>query len=132
MGFFGYADAKLDDKSRVAIPAKFRHDMGEGPVYLMASEDGWLSIFSEETFEAIREEVKAQNPRTSREGRENWRSYWEFTEKVNTDSQGRATIPGRLLDKLKIKQPCDLVIIGMDEWVEAWEADSYRNRQEGA
>ena len=132
MGFFGYADAKLDDKSRVAIPAKFRHDMGEGPVYLMASEDGCLSIFSEETFEAIREEVKTQNPRTSREGRENWRSYWEFTEKVNPDGQGRATIPSRLLDKLKIKQPCDLVVIGMDEWVEVWEANAYRTRQEGA
>ncbi|MGD9932762.1 MAG: division/cell wall cluster transcriptional repressor MraZ [Dehalococcoidia bacterium] len=132
MGFFGYADAKLDDKSRVAIPAKFRHDMGEGPVYLMASEDGCLSIFSEETFEALREEVKGQNSRTSREGRENWRSFWEFTEKVTPDSQGRATIPARLLDKLQIKSPCELVVIGMDEWVEAWEAGAYRTRQEGA
>lgn len=132
MGFFGYADARLDEKSRVAIPAKFRHDMGEGPVYLMASEDGCLSIFSEETFERMREEVKTQFPRTTTEGRDGWRSYWNYTEKVNPDSQGRTTIPSRLLARLGITTPTDVVVIGMDEWVEVWTSTRYAERQEGA
>lgn len=127
MAFFGHAEARLDEKKRVAIPAKFRHEFGDGPVFVMASEDGCLAMYTEASFEATREEVKRQ-PRTTREGRDAWRMVFENTERVVPDGQGRVVIPTRLLDKLKITGPCDLVVAGVDEWLEMWERNTYLAR----
>jgi MraZ protein len=130
MPFFGHAEARLDDKNRVAIPAKFRHDFGDGAAYLMASEDGCIFMYTESSFEATREEVKL-NPRTTPAGRAARRAVFENTERVSPDSQGRVVVPSRLLEKLSITGPCDLTVIGNDEWVEVWETSAYRAQAGG-
>jgi MraZ protein len=128
MAFFGQADARLDDKNRVAIPSKFRHEFGDGPVYLMASEDGCIAMYTEASFEATRDEVK-QHPRTTPEGRRAWRAYFENTERVSPDGQGRVVVPGRLLTKLNINSPSDLVVVGVDEWLEVWSREAHLARE---
>jgi MraZ protein len=128
MAFWGHAEARLDDKNRVAIPAKFRHEFGDGPAFLMASEDGCIAMYTEASFEATREEVK-QQPRTTPEGRRAWRKYFQNTERVVPDSQGRVVVPSRLLAMLEIEAPADLTVVGVDEWLEVWSSDRFRERE---
>lgn len=131
MDFFGTIDARMDDKNRVAIPAKFRHAFGEGQAFLMFSEEGCIQIFTEASFENTRESVK-QHSRTTVEGRREWRLRYRNTEPVKPDTQGRVVIPNRLLEKLGISQPGDVKFIGMDEWIELWSAEAYARQEEEA
>jgi MraZ protein len=131
MAFFGHADARLDEKNRVAIPAKFRHEFGDGPVYVMASEDGCIAMYTAASFEATREEVK-RFPRITPEGRRAWRACFENTERLMPDAQGRVVIPARLLTMANIHGPGDLTVIGVDEWLEIWSPDAYLEHRKGA
>ena len=128
MGFMGTYDARLDDKNRVAIPAKFRHEFGEGQAFLIAMKEGCISIYTEQSFENTREEVK-QNPRTTVEGRQAWRQLFARTEPVKPDVQGRVVVPQRLLSSQGIAQG-EVVFVGMDEWVEMWSPEGYAREVE--
>jgi MraZ protein len=127
MDFFGTHDARMDDKNRVAIPAKLRHAFGEGQAYLMANSDGCIFIYTEASFENFRAEVK-QAPRTTSEGRARWREFFGNMEPVKPDAQGRIVIPTRLLPVLGMTEPGDMKFLGMDEWIELWSAEGYERR----
>lgn len=127
--FVGIADAKLDDKNRVAIPVKFRHEFGDGAVYLRAIEEGCIAMYTEASFEETAAQVKLA-PQTTLEGRRAWRDAFANTERVVPDSQGRVVIPGRLLQKVNLTGPGELVVSGSFEWVEIWPAAVF-NSQEG-
>jgi MraZ protein len=124
MPFFGHADARLDDKNRVAIPAKFRREFGDGPVYVMATEDGCIAMYTEASFEATREEVKRFS-RITPEGRRAWRQFFGNTERLMPDSQGRVVIPAHILAEVNIQGPTDVVVRGLDEWLEVWSVEAY-------
>jgi MraZ protein len=121
MDFVGTLGARMDDKNRVAIPARFRHPFGDGQAYMMFSEqDRCIAIYTEESFRNTREEVK-QHPRTTPEGRDEWRRRFANIEPVKPDSQGRIVVPSRFLAAAGLNDPGDVTFVGMDEWVELWE-----------
>jgi MraZ protein len=126
MEFLGQTPSRLDDKNRMAIPAKFRAEFGDDPVYLMwQQDDGCIGMFTRESFVNTREEVK-QHSRLTPEGRAQWRQRFGNVEPATPDSQGRFVVPGRLLELAGLKGPMDLVLVGMDEWLEIWPADKSR------
>ncbi len=125
MALVGRENARLDEKNRLAIPARFRKELGTGDVYVSAqTEDGCLNIYAFSTFEETKEEVK-RNARTTPEGRAAWRRVFHFTEPVTPDAQGRIVVPARLLAEVGIVAPAEIICAGMDEWFEIWERKSY-------
>ena len=89
----GKENGKLDDKNRLAIPARFRKEFGPGEVYVTAAKErGCLNIYPNSTFAATKEEVK-RHPRTTPEGLDAWAKLSHFTEKIPVDAQGRIVVP---------------------------------------
>lgn len=131
MRLVGTENAQLDDKRRLAVPAKFRKELGTGDLYVTASmEERCLNIYAESTFTATEDEVKRETRMTA-EGRAAWRKVFAFTELVQPDAQGRVVIPARLLARVGIAAPADLVCAGMNEWLEVWERKRYETDVEG-
>src|SRR6266568_2250066 len=115
---------QLDEKSRIALPAKFRAAFAEG-LYLTLGVDGCLFAFPREEWERRSEEVRAGLGEADRH-RE--RMFFAFAEAVQL-RQGRLTIPGRLRDLVGMGR--EVVVVGVSTRVEIWPASEWDRYEQG-
>lgn len=117
MPLLGTSDHVLDDKNRVAIPARWR-DQFDAPAYLTSGAEKCVAVYTKAEFEAASAEVLAI-PASSQEGRDRRRKFFGDTRDVAKDAQGRLLIPPFLIAHAGLKQ--DVVVIGLGEWFEIWD-----------
>lgn len=117
MAFFGKTDQVLDDKKRIAIPAKWREQFA-APAYLTAGREPCIVIYSKEAFEMRSREVLAV-PADTKEGRDERRQFFGNTHDVLKDSAGRLLVPQPLIDHAKLVK--DIIVLGAGEWFEVWD-----------
>ena len=129
MGFFSQFDAKLDEKSRISIPSRFRGQFGSEPAYLTSSEDACIAVFTKEAFDKKAIRVQAMGDDT-RAGRDAHRKFFGDTDDTVPDAQGRLVLTQRLMTHAGLKKPCDVLIIGAGDWFEVWDPQAYANRNE--
>ena len=87
MPLLGTSDHVLDDKNRVAIPARWR-DQFDAPAYLTSGAEKCVAVYTKGEFEAASAEVVAI-PASSQEGRDRRRKFFGDTRDVAKDAQGR-------------------------------------------
>lgn len=121
MAFFGKIPQMLDDKKRIAIPAKWR-DQFDAPAYLTAGPEGCIAIYTKHDFEAASEEVLAVSAST-KAGRDGRRKFFANTADVAKDSAGRLLVPQQLIDHAKLTR--DIVVLGAGEWFEVWDKTTW-------
>jgi MraZ protein len=109
---------QLDDKGRIALPAKFRAAFAEG-VFLTLGVDGCLWGFPSEEWERRSQEVRAGLGEADRH-RE--RMFFAFAEAVAL-RQGRLTIPGRLREQVSLGR--EVVVVGVSSRIEIWPAATW-------
>jgi len=119
MAFLGRFDHQLDDKKRVAIPARYR-DQFDKPAYLTASPDGCIAVYPKAAFDSAAAEVLEVSAKTP-EGRGGRRQFFGLAADVPKDSQGRLLVPAPLLEHAQLKK--DVVVIGAGEYFELWDRD---------
>jgi MraZ protein len=127
--FLGTHNPKLDDKGRIILPAKFRHELAEGLVVTRGQEK-CLYVFSASEFAELHEKIR-QAPVTSKSARDFLRVFLSGASDETPDSQNRITLPMALRDYAGLSK--DLTVIGAGNRVEIWDTtawDSYLAQHE--
>lgn len=119
--FLGTHNPKLDDKGRVILPAKFRHELAEGLVVTRGQEN-CLYVFSSAEFDDLHERIR-QAPVTSKAARDFLRVFLSGASAETPDSQNRITLPVNLREYAGLGK--DLTVIGAGSRVEIWDTETW-------
>lgn len=121
MGFRGLYDHTVDDRGRVAIPARYRQEFIAGAVLNM-SADGCVQVYTPQGFEE-KSNREASVPDTAQFGRRSRRRFDATSFDVELDRQGRILLPPRLREGAALQGP--VVIAGVRECLEIWNPERW-------
>lgn len=128
MGFKGNFEHTLDDRGRVALPAKYRDQFGSRAVLTM-SPDGCVQVFTAEGFDRMSEDVAKESPKTLA-GRRARRLFDGQAFDAELDRQGRILIPAKFRERAHLNGA--VVIVGCTEWLEIWEPSAWEAELQAA
>jgi MraZ protein len=115
--FLGRFNHTLDDKGRLAIPARFRSDLGAGLV-ITRGTDRCLTVYPQSTFEALAAKLDAL-PLGDVNARNLRRAAFAAAEPAELDKQGRIILPERLRAYASLGS--NVAIVGMNTFLELWD-----------
>jgi len=121
MLFLGTHTPRLDDKGRLALPAKFRPDL-EGGLVICKGQDRCLFVFPTTQFVNFTQAL-ATAPITDKRVREYGRTLFASASNETPDGQGRITVPAVLRDYAGLTKDC--VVIGAGARLEVWDAEAW-------
>jgi MraZ protein len=120
--FTGEYRHTVDDKGRLAIPAKFRAQLEAGAV-LSRWIDGCLAIHTKTGWDALSAKV-AGVPLTDPAGRLFERQIFAGAFEAELDKQGRVLVPAYLREEMGIGT--DALVIGVRDHGEIWAPDRWQ------
>jgi len=130
MIFTGVSEHTIDEKNRLAIPAKYRSRLnpdrdGNGFVIATGRGEAFLCLYTENGFNRIAEQD--QSTFRPAKARSNWElGFFSTAEQVEPDAQGRIVIPPRMLARSNIGR--DVVICGVRDHLEIHSRQAYERR----
>lgn len=124
--FLGEFEHTIDDKGRVAIPARFREELGERFVLTRGFEQ-CLQAFPRSMWEALSEKVD-RLPIGSPQARNMRRILFSPAAEVEIDRQGRILIPQGLREYAGLAE--EVLITGMNTYFELWSGERWRTLQD--
>ena len=120
--FLGEYRNRLDSKGRVAVPARFRGELGDNVIISRYFTDGCLAIYTEEAWMEKYKQIISM-PDNKADTRNMVRILTAYTHQVPFDTQGRILVPGSLIDKVGLKKNC--VFIGAADHIELWPEEKW-------
>ena len=114
---------KIDAKGRVALPAKFRSQLGQGLV-MARGQERCVYLLPFDEFRRIASQIQ----RTSvgnKAAREYLRVFLSGAVDQEPDKQGRVVVPQMLRDYANLGS--DLVVIGVGTRAELWNKDAWES-----
>ena len=111
----------IDAKGRVIIPQKYRESLGE-TFMISRGLDKCLWIQPKATFDEMMEKMRSI-PRNDLKATKLKRLVTASTQEVELDKQGRILIAQPLRKFANLTK--DVVLAGMDTYIELWDADTY-------
>jgi MraZ protein len=136
--FLGTYTPRLDDKGRLALPAKFRSEL-EGGLVITKGQERCLFGFPMVEFARITDQLRSA-PATApirdtagvaRTSQDYTRVLFASASQEVPDTQGRITLPAQLREYAGLVKEC--AVIGHNARFEIWDAaawDAYLNRVE--
>jgi len=121
--FFGEYNHTLDNKGRLTIPAKFRHDFDDGLI-VTRGLDGCLFIFTVKAWANYEANVLQQLAIEKKDSRSFLRYIYSGADKLRPDGQGRIILPARLREYAGIET--EAVVIGIEERLEVWSPERWQ------
>ena len=115
----------IDAKGRLFIPAKLREELG-GTFHVMVGQDGCLSVYSDDSWNAILDRLKTMSFSKVKA----LRAMFALAADCEPDAQGRILLPQKLRQLAQLDK--DVVIIGMFDRVEIWNAQRWAAIEEAA
>ena len=117
----------LDEKSRLAVPAKFRAyaswiEAQEIWVVTKGFDEACLVLYTGESWQALQDKL-AGLTMGNREHRIFMRNFVGPAVELTADKQGRICIPQPLREYAAISK--DVVIVGVGKYIEIWDKDAY-------
>jgi len=125
--FLGTHTPRLDDKGRLALPAKFRNEL-EGGLVITKGQERCLFVFPMAEFSRITELLRSA-PVTQRSVRDYSRVFFASASHEVPDGQGRITVPSQLREYAGLSKDC--VVIGANSRVEVWDAEAWQTYLSG-
>jgi MraZ protein len=129
MAFRGNFEHTLDDRGRVAIPAKYRSEFPGSIAVIAPSPEGCLQVFPEPAFVQMSDEVASQ-PATTINGRRSRRLFDAQSFDTELDRQGRILIPARFREQLGLNGT--VIIAGNRECLEIWTPEGWAREIEAS
>ena len=126
--FFGSYVHNLDEKGRLVIPSKMREELGL-KAYILKGYDGALSIYKEEGFLKLMQEVNSL-PFNKKNTRAYLRTQLASVCELEIDRQGRVLLPTQLLSKYQIGR--EVIVIGALDHIEVWNKAEYEAYEKAA
>lgn len=124
--FIGEYSHNIDNKGRLAVPAKFRAVLNDGAV-VTRGFDNCLVLYSKEKWASEAEKL-AKLPEQKSDARAYARLKLAGAMDVEFDNQGRITLPEYLRTYGKLSKK--VVIAGIYDRLELWDEDEW-NRYRG-
>ncbi len=124
--FLGTHTPRLDDKGRLALPARFRPEL-EGGLVITKGQERCLFVFSVAEFNRLTEGMRG--PVTDKRLRSYSRVFFASASHEIPDGQGRITVPQQLRQYAGLSKEC--VVIGANTRVEVWDATAWQSYLEG-
>lgn len=121
--FLGTYAPRLDDKSRLVLPAKFREQLADG-VVLTKGHERCLCVWPLAEFRSVTEQLR-RAPVTSKGARDYMRVLFAGASDEVPDKQGRITVPPALREYAGLVRDC--AVIGANSRVEIWDADAWES-----
>ena len=119
--FIGEFHHKKKKKGRIAIPARYREQLGKNFVITRGIEH-CIYVYPTSTFDTIVSKLSSL-PFTKKDARAFTRFFMSGATAIELDKQGRANIPGPLFDYANLSKNC--VIIGTGDRLEIWNEDDF-------
>lgn len=116
----------IDLKKRMAIPAKFRKEIGKKAIIAKGQEQ-CLFIYPIQEWEKVAEKLTAL-PAGSADTRSFVRNFLAGAVDVEVDALGRVLIPDYLKKFANLKDK--VVVIGMYKKLEIWNEENWNNYKE--
>lgn len=129
MAFRGSFDYQLDDRGRVAIPAKYRTEFPNNLAVITPSPEGCLRVYPEAAFTDMSEEYGSASA-TGLAGRRARRAFDANAFDAELDRQGRILIPAKLREQAGLNGA--VVILGTRECLEIWDPQALERETEEA
>jgi MraZ protein len=114
--FLGEHAHRLDDKSRLTLPAKFREQLGASCVMTRGIEP-CVFVYTAVSWQAIAARLK-QLPLMKAEARAFARLFFASAVECDLDKHGRIVVPDGLRAYAQLEKEC--VVVGVDERIELW------------
>lgn len=121
--FTGQYEHSVDNKGRVAFPARLRKSVrpeAQDKYTLLRGIDHCLYIYPQDEWEKVEEKLSKINS-FSRKGRTLKRNILRYAETVSLDKQHRISLPSHLKDWSEIDGTA--IFIGSGERIEIWAPD---------
>ncbi len=123
--FIGEYKHSIDEKGRLALPAKFRGKLASGVVITKGLENA-LVIYTRDEWEKIASEI-ANMPYTKGNARAFSRMVLAGANDCNLDRQGRINIPQNLREFAGLKT--NAVVVGVYSRIEIWDVKEWEEYQ---
>ncbi|MBL7057919.1 division/cell wall cluster transcriptional repressor MraZ [Patescibacteria group bacterium] len=127
--FIGEYAHNLDDKGRLAIPAKFRMLLDNGAVITRSLDNKCLTLYPRKKWEEIAEKL-ANIPIGQSSARAFARIILSGATDVEFDKQGRVNLPTYLLKFAKFEKKA--IVTGQYDKIEIWSDDAWNEYAESA
>lgn len=115
--FYGAYEHSIDEKSRLTLPARFRHSLAGGVVLARGIERN-VDVYPAATWHERTARI-ADLDSLSREAREMKRYVFAGAAVAELDGQGRVLVPGHLTEHAGLSK--EVVVIGVHDHVEVWD-----------
>lgn len=115
--FYGEYEHSVDDKSRLTLPAKFRHALAGGVVLARGIERN-IDVFPRESWDARVARI-AELDALSREARDMKRYMFAGATVAELDRQGRVLVPPHLAEHAALGK--EVVVAGVHDHIEIWD-----------
>jgi MraZ protein len=125
--FTGEYRHTVDDKGRIAVPAKFRAQLGAGAV-VSRWLDACLAIHTTQGWESLAAKVAAL-PITDQNARRFQRLIFAGAAEVELDRQGRVLLPAYLRDHIYLGN--EAVVVGSRDHAEIWVPATWATYAQG-
>ena len=119
--FLGEYTHTIDGKGRLTIPAKYRGKLAAGLVVTRGFDKN-LMLYSMESWQALADRI-TQRPLADEDMRAFRRRVFAGAINLEPDRQGRILLPQYLRDFAGMNG--DVVIAGMYDYLELWNADAW-------
>ena len=119
--FIGEFQHSIDEKSRLAIPVKFRADLKQGAV-VTRGLDSCLFVFTKTEWKKLAEKI-VNLPLTQSNSRAFARLMLSCAMDVNLDAQGRIIVPDYLQKFAELKKK--VVVTGLYSRLEIWDEEKW-------
>ncbi len=123
--FIGEYRHQLDDKGRLAIPAKFRNALKKGAI-VTKGLDGCLFLYTMIEWSKLVEKL-SQMPVSSTAARAFSRLMLAGAYEVDVDAQGRINLPNYLIDFAQLQTKNPTVVAGLLSRLEIWEEKAWND-----
>ena len=121
MRFLGTYDHTLDDRGRVALPARYRPDFEDGGIITFLPE-GCLALHDKATFVKQADEV-AEMSASTLDARRARRAFMPNSLPVELDRQGRILVPPKFRQLAGLNGA--VVVVGRHECLEIWNPERW-------
>lgn len=121
--FLGEFEHTIDEKGRVAIPARFREGVREGLV-VTRGFDRCLQAFPRPTWQGLAQRISALSL-GNEEARNLRRLIFSGAAELEVDRQGRILIPQNLREYAALAE--QVLIAGMNTYFELWSRERWQN-----
>jgi MraZ protein len=121
--FLGEYEHNMDDKGRLAIPSRFREDLGEG-VVVTRGFDRCLMCFPKPTFEKLAQQISSLSL-GQEDARQMRRLLFSGAADASLDKQGRILIPQNLREYAALGD--HVIVAGLNTHFEIWATERWND-----